>query len=111
MGLFNWAQTIVPVGPGESINLWQFFLLRGNCRTPLARGAAFILRQWARRFFTTALDEDGQVLANVQAGLEAFAHPNGGLISAREERIFHFQRHVLEQTGAVPAAGGMALTG
>jgi len=30
---------------------------------------------------------------------------------AREERIFDLQRHVLERTGAVPAAAGMALTG
>jgi hypothetical protein len=43
--------------------------------------------------------------------MEAAARPTGGLISAREERIFHFQRHVLERTGAVPAADGMALTG
>jgi len=111
MGLFNWAQTILPIGPRESLNLWQFFLLRGSRRTPVAAGAAFVLRRWARRFFTKALAEDGDVLTGVQAGLEAAAHPRGGLISAREERIFHFQRHVLERTGAVPAAEGMALTG
>jgi len=50
-------------------------------------------------------------MPGVQAGMAAPAQPSGGLISAREERIFHFQRHVLERTGAVPAAGGMALTG
>jgi choline monooxygenase len=111
MGLFNWAQTIVPIGPRQSLNLWQFFMLRGTRQTPAALAAAFVLRRWARRFFATALDEDGCVLANVQAGLEAADHPRGGLISAREERIFHFQRHVLERTGAVPAHDGMALTG
>jgi hypothetical protein len=39
-------------------------------------------------------------MPGVQAGMASAAHPSGGLISAREERIFHFQRHVLEQTAA-----------
>jgi choline monooxygenase len=103
MGLFNWAQTILPIGPQKTLNLWQFFLLRGTRRTPQAKVAAYFLRRWARRFFATALEEDGAVLAGVQAGLEAAAHPAGGLISAREERIFHFQRYVAEQTGTVSA--------
>ena len=62
------------------------------------------------------LDEDGNAmsksdndvnaemqgpLTGVQAGLQSVSHPKGGLISAREERIFHFQRYAAEQTGAV----------
>jgi phenylpropionate dioxygenase-like ring-hydroxylating dioxygenase large terminal subunit len=103
MGLFSWAQTIVPISPRKTLNLWQFFLLRGTRCTPRAMVAAYLLRRWARHFFTTALEEDGAVLAGVQAGLEAASHPSGGLISAREERIFHFQRYVVEHTHAVSA--------
>jgi hypothetical protein len=41
--------------------------------------------------------EDGVVMPGVQAGMAAKEQPSGGLISAREERIFHFQQFVLQQ--------------
>jgi choline monooxygenase len=111
MGLFNWAHCVLPVAPGRAINAYWFFQLAATRRGPVAAVAEAGLRRWGRRFFATLLAEDAAVLPGVQLGMEAAARPTGGLISAREERIFHFQRHVLERTGAVPAADGMALTG
>ncbi len=111
MGLFNWAHSVFPVAPGRAVNAYWFFHLAASRPGPVAAAAAFGLRRWGRRFFSTLLEEDAAVLPGVQTGMAAAAQPTGGLISAREERIFHFQRHVLEQTGAVPAAGGMTLTG
>ncbi len=111
MGLFNWAHCVLPVAPGRAVNAYWFFQLAATRRGPVAAIAAAGLRRWGRRFFATLLDEDAAVLPGVQLGMESAARPTGGLVSAREERIFHFQRHVLERTGAVPAAEGMALTG
>jgi hypothetical protein len=36
-------------------------------------------------------------MPGVQAGMAAEDQPSGGLISAREERIFHFQQFVLQK--------------
>ena len=101
MGLFNWVQTILPITPNKSMSYWQFFFLRGEKKNPVAWATSQLLKKWGQRFFLKALEEDNQVLEGVQAGLQSVSHPKGGLISAREERIFHFQRYAAEQTGAV----------
>jgi len=118
MTLFNWAQTILPVADGRAASHWQIFQLRGRSRAPAARLAAALVARQGRRFFREAMREDGAVMPGVQAGMRSAAHPSGGLISAREERIFHFQRHVLERTGAAaeqpgdePSAAGFAACG
>jgi choline monooxygenase len=103
MTLYNWAQTILPVSPGKAISYWQIFQLRGRSRSPAARLSAAAVARHGRAFFREAMREDGVVMPGVQAGMAAAAHPSGGLISAREERIFHFQQHVLDRTAdAVP---------
>ena len=96
MTLFNWAQTILPVAPGKSVSYWQIFYLRGHSKTPWARFAATVIRRHGRTFFKEAMREDGVVMPGVQAGMAAKEQPSGGLISAREERIFHFQQFVQE---------------
>ena len=96
MTLFNWAQTILPVAPGKSVSYWQIFYLRGHSKTPWARFAATVIRRHGRTFFKEAMREDGVVMPGVQAGMAAKEKPSGGLISAREERIFHFQQFVQE---------------
>jgi hypothetical protein len=45
-------------------------------------------------------DEDAGIVAQGQRGLAASPFP--GQLSAREERIWAFQRHVAERCGAVP---------
>ena len=97
MTLFNWVQTILPVAPGKSVNYWQIFQLRGHSRTPWARFAAAIIGRHGRKFFKEAMREDGVVMPGVQDGMAAEDQPSGGLISAREERIFHFQQFVLQK--------------
>ena len=99
MTLFNWAQTILPVAPNKSVSYWQIFYLRGHSKTPWARFAATVIRRHGRKFFKEAMREDGVVMPGVQAGMAAKEQPSGGLISAREERIFHFQQFV-QQHGA-----------
>lgn len=100
MTLFNWAQSVLPIGPGRAVNYWQIFYLRGHSKSIMARMAAARLRRYGRAFFAETIREDGLVMPGVQRGMTAPEHPTGGLISAREERILHFQKYVLEMTGA-----------
>ena len=79
------------------MSYWQIFQLRGHSRTPWARFAAAIIGRHGRKFFKEAMREDGVVMPGVQAGMAAEDQPSGGLISAREERIFHFQQFVLQK--------------
>ena len=57
------------------------------------------VQRFANKFFPTLLNEDRGVQEAVQRGLQSPRIPRGGLISAREERIFHFQKMVAEATG------------
>lgn len=64
-----------------------------------------VLRRMNRRdaaFWNTVNDEDLAVLPSIQEGLASRTMPRGGLLSNREERIWHFQRFyvdVLEREG------------
>lgn len=99
MGLFNWAHSVFPVTPEKAINAYYFFELTGECRGGVGKITKLGLHYWGRHFFQTLLNEDAAVLPGVQAGMTAPSRPNGGLISAREERIFHFQNHIAERVG------------
>jgi hypothetical protein len=103
MGFFNWAHCTLPISPVRTINAYWFFQLAPTRRGPVSAIGAAGLSLWGRRFFRTLLEEDAAVLPSVQLGMQAPKRPTGGLISAREERLFHFQRYVAERTGAIPA--------
>lgn len=94
MGLFTFVQSVLPVSPTQTRSLWRVFCNSGRRGSLRARIMWPGLALWARDFFPRIIAEDGAIQAAVQRGLSAAAQPNGGLISAREERIFHFQRFV-----------------
>jgi hypothetical protein len=48
--------------------------------------------------------EDSSVITAVQQGLASAERPNGGLLSVREERCFHFQNYVKRETHTEAAA-------
>lgn len=98
MGLHTWVQAAIPEGPKRARNVWRFFHYRGTKPSPSGRIVAQILKIWGKRFFTRVLGEDAAILPAVQKGLDAPEAPVGGLISTREERIFQFQKFVLERT-------------
>lgn len=98
MSLFGWIDETLPLGP----NRMQVFA-RGFTRIgrpgPLPAVMRFLVRRWGRRFFTKLVAEDAAVLKSVQLGLESPEQPPGGLISTREERVFHFQNYIQRTTG------------
>ena len=61
----------------------------------------------AAAYWRAVFAEDHVILPRIQRGCNAGAHPGCGVVSAREERIFHFQRHVLDRCGLPgPSARG-----
>jgi choline monooxygenase len=98
MAVLSWIQTTLPLGPTRSRNIWRLFAYRGKHRNPLAKLSFQALRAWGRWFFGIILREDEMVYPAVQRGLSSSVRPAGGLISRREERIFHFQNYIKTAT-------------
>ncbi|MEO8498634.1 MAG: hypothetical protein ABI614_26535, partial [Planctomycetota bacterium] len=76
----------------------------GNVLPPWHRSnplSALVFRAlcWGgRRFAKQVLEEDAAILPAVQRGVESLDKPSPGLISAREERVFHFQEYISKAT-------------
>src|SRR5262249_34690805 len=72
------------------------FTLRGPRRGPLAWVLYRFLRWFSTLIARQVFAEDGSIYGAVQRGLEA--SPHRGVIGTREERIYYFQKYVLEHT-------------
>ena len=55
------------------------------------------------------IDEDLRVLPAMQNGMMSAEKPKGGLISIREERVFHFQKFVQSQLNGQENTNGAGL--
>lgn len=97
-GLLTWVEVVVPLSPVRSRIMLTMFCQRSARRNPLARLTQAIVGRVSRRFALRALDEDLAIVTAVQRGLQSPQRPAGGLISIREERIFHFQKYVQKLT-------------
>lgn len=100
MRLFSWIEFTVPLAPGRTRVVGKFFCYSGRSGTLRSRILSRALAGWQKKFFTTLAEEDTGVLTEVYKGLSAPRRPSQGLISVREERIFHFQKYIKEKTGA-----------
>jgi hypothetical protein len=104
MNLFHTYWTVVPVGPDETRELiWTFSNCGagGRLRSGLVE---WILKRWVTRFSERVRDEDAAIIPTIHRGIAAADRPvGGGLISRREERIFAFEKFVLQETDATPA--------
>lgn len=95
--IFFLVQKFVPLTPSTHVTMRQLFVYR-----PKRRAVAKVFYPlWAaagRSFWPQVLAEDRVIFGPLQQGLASVEHPvDGGLISVREERIFHFQQHVQQQ--------------
>ncbi|EAQ79140.1 aromatic ring-hydroxylating oxygenase subunit alpha [Blastopirellula marina] len=94
LSLYRWVECVVPVSPDQSLSVVRLMCHigeKGQLRRLWNRG--FISR-WANDFLTKVGSEDAEILPHIQAGLAAADEPTGGLISTREERVFHFQNYI-----------------
>jgi phenylpropionate dioxygenase-like ring-hydroxylating dioxygenase large terminal subunit len=90
----SWIEVVYPVTPQRCRVLLRSFCNPG--RPGRLRGAIvyWCLKQYGRRLGTKISAEDAALIPKVQQGLAAPEHPSAGLLSVREERVFHFQEYV-----------------
>ena len=86
---------VEPIMPSESRFVLRVFGDPGKYSNPAAKAAFWIAARWAQKEVCKVLEEDFAILPSIQKGIESPDQPkSGGLISVREERIFHFQSKV-----------------
>ena len=112
---FRMMQCVFPTGPTSCRYRSIFFTLRGHRKNPFAWGLYRALRAIATAVGKKVFAEDGSIYGAVQRGLEV--SPYAGVIGTREERVYYFQKYVLENTrgprelpqvDAEPAVNGVA---
>lgn len=108
--MLSWIETLWPVAPGRCRVMFRSFCNPGSAGRIRSTLAYLGVRSYARNFGTIASAEDAAVMPGVQRGLRCPVKPSTGLLSVREERLFHFQQYVLEATTDGPAADDAAGT-
>lgn len=93
---FRMMQCVFPTGPTSCRYRCIFFTLRGRRRNPLAwllyRGLRSVATMVGKKVFA----EDGSIYRGVQQGMAA--SPHRGVIGTREERVYQFQKYILDNT-------------
>lgn len=97
-GVFSWMEAVYPDSPNDSHDQWRFFSNAIEPDTARGRLVNLALAAWGRRWFQRVIDEDERIFPSIQRGLESPIQPGGGLVSIREERVFHFQKYILDRT-------------
>ena len=102
MAFFRWVFTVIPQSPTESRLITHMVCRPPHPGRPDQRVLIRLIRRWGQRFFRRVMDEDLGIMGSIQRGLNAPRHAAGGLISKREERLFHFQDYVSAATASDP---------
>jgi phenylpropionate dioxygenase-like ring-hydroxylating dioxygenase large terminal subunit len=107
MRLLCWIETVYPISASRHRVVFRSFY-RPTAAGALRSGLGYyLLRAWARRFGKTASREDAAIIPCVQKGLASPTAPSQGLLSIREERLFHFQEYIQRET---PLSSALAHT-
>jgi phenylpropionate dioxygenase-like ring-hydroxylating dioxygenase large terminal subunit len=114
---FRMMQCVFPSGPTTCRYRCIFFTLRGHRKNPLAWAMYRTLKSIATMIGKRVFAEDGSIYAGVQRGMAASPFP--GVIGVREERVYQFQKYVLDNTAgaarelpqAAPSANGHGAVG
>jgi choline monooxygenase len=88
--ILSFLQVITPTGPTTSESLVCLYLHRGTSPSLPTRALRHVARSSARWFLDTVLAEDGAVYEAVQEGVRGTERR--GMLGAREERVWAFQR-------------------
>ncbi|PQO44277.1 aromatic ring-hydroxylating oxygenase subunit alpha [Blastopirellula marina] len=100
LSLYRWIECVIPVTPSQSLSVVRLLCHIGEPGQIRRAWNRFFVSKWANDFLSKVGAEDAKVVVQVHAGLSAPEEPMGGLISTREERIFHFQKYVERETGS-----------
>ena len=90
-------QCVFPTSPTTCRYRSIFFTLRGHRRSPFAWAVYRLLRVIATSVAKQVFAEDAAIYQAVQKGMTASPHP--GVIGTREERIYVFQKYILDHCG------------
>ncbi len=93
----NYALMYMPTSPTTVRIRMRFFAIRGTRRGPVASLLSWLAWRFAKSKTLQVHNEDRGVYASQQKGLERSRHP--GVIGSREERIYFFQKYILEALG------------
>ncbi|AWM39223.1 Anthranilate 1,2-dioxygenase large subunit [Gemmata obscuriglobus] len=93
---FRMMQCVFPTGPATCRYRCIFFTLRGTRTNPLAWVLYRTLKSIATAIGKKVFAEDGSIYLGIQRGMEASPFP--GVIGTREERVYQFQKYVLDNT-------------
>lgn len=97
----NYALMYVPTSPTTVRIRMRFFAVRGTRRGPLASLIAWLAWRFAKAKTLQVHNEDLDIYASQQKGLERSRHP--GVIGSREERIYAFQKYIMDALGLTPS--------
>jgi phenylpropionate dioxygenase-like ring-hydroxylating dioxygenase large terminal subunit len=98
MGLFTFVETVFPITPDRTRIFAKFFIYPGPAGR-LGSGLLFRgLSRWGKKFWPIVVEEDTAVMPDIQKGMHSGQQPSRGLISIREERLFHFQEYNRDHT-------------
>jgi choline monooxygenase len=101
------AMIVYPLSAHRSRYRVWVYTVRGRKRNPFARGLAAFLRLIVKHVARKVYWEDGHLYPAIQQGLQASTHT--GVIGTREERIYYFQKHVLDSCAGHVGNGAAAL--
>jgi choline monooxygenase len=93
----NYALMYQPTSPSTVRIRMRFFAVRETRSGLLASFISWLAWQFAKSKTLQVHNEDLAVYAAQQKGLERSRHP--GVIGSREERIYYFQKYILESLG------------
>lgn len=89
--------SVLPTSPTTCRHRAWLFTLRGEEPGWIKDGLGWLMARGLARFVAKVMEEDVRIFADVQRGMEASS--GRGVIGTREERIYAFQRYVLDRCG------------
>ncbi len=92
-------QTVVPTGPKSCRIMWRILALQGDRKRHVLNFLSRSIARLQTGFWRRVVNEDVQFLPSVQIGVESPMQSGDGLVSRREERIFHFQEWLVNRIG------------
>ena len=98
MRLLSWIETVYPISATRHRVVLRSFYRPTGAGTVRSGLGYYLLRAYGRNFGRTISGEDAAVIPEVQKGLASPVAPSGGLLSIREERLFHFQEYIQRET-------------
>lgn len=98
VGLFSWAEIVLPLGPTRTLNTFKLFGYGGSSGSLKSRLLSNLAGRAGLAFFKKVAEEDAGIIREVQHGHFSARQPSQGVISVREERCFHFQEYVKRST-------------